>query len=277
MTATLIAPDGTSHVVFGRRGATTATGKGAGSDLAGPYEFSDQATLDFWAAVGSPVPAGHYRTVEAGGAGATGAQTLMNPVFANRGGNGTWTLRFVDGWQGDTGTVSAASLTLTPVPFTSATPSTLGAIPDGPSNTCMTNGPPRIVEFPVSGKVGPVVSVAVSASLTHAFVGDVTATLVAPNGTTSHVLFGYTGATFQGSFGDDSDLSGIYTFLDASLGNWWTAAAAVSSVTPIPSGELPHARRSGIRRDRRIDLDEPGVRGHRAQRHMAPATDGRLQ
>lgn len=119
----LIAPDGvTEHVIFSRTGATTATGCGDSSDVAGPYTFSDGATVPpsggWWEAAtatgsSSPIPSGTYRATAPGGAGATNPAppTEITPAFAGLANpNGTWTLRFRDFGGGDTGTVSAATL-----------------------------------------------------------------------------------------------------------------------------------------------------------------------
>jgi len=118
--AVLIAPNGTNFVIFGQTGLTTATGFGDSSDLAGPYSFNDAATGNWWAEAqartgSEALTAGSYRTSQLGGSGSTGAVTNLNPAFASiPTSNGTWTLRFTDHCSGDTGTVSAASLTLTP-------------------------------------------------------------------------------------------------------------------------------------------------------------------
>jgi subtilisin-like proprotein convertase family protein len=115
----LIAPNGTSFVVFSRTGATTTPGAGDSSDAAGPYTFADDAAGNWWtaaAAAGAAVaiPAGSYRTSQEGGlVGSTGTQTNLTAAFAGvTNPNGTWTLRFLDGCSVDTGTVSAVSLGL---------------------------------------------------------------------------------------------------------------------------------------------------------------------
>jgi hypothetical protein len=58
------------------------------------------------------VPPGAYRTAALGGAGATNAVTDMSAAFASAPANGTWTLRITDGCTGDTGAITAASLTI---------------------------------------------------------------------------------------------------------------------------------------------------------------------
>lgn len=123
--AVLIAPNGASHTVFGRTLATTATSCGDATDLTGPYAFSDSAAAPpnggWWQTsniLGTTVPmtVGTYRTTGIGGAGATIPMppTNMNPAFTGvANANGTWTLRLSDHGGGDTGAVSAATLTVT--------------------------------------------------------------------------------------------------------------------------------------------------------------------
>lgn len=114
VTATLIAPNGTQFAVYGRRGSTTPTGCGSGNDLAGPYNFKDTAAATNWFSVaGNPTPAGDYRSTTVGGTATSGAVTSITPAFAGVADpNGTWTLRVNDSGGGDTGAVSAASLTV---------------------------------------------------------------------------------------------------------------------------------------------------------------------
>lgn len=132
MTATLISPDGTQHVLFGRALAIIVPGGpewGDDSDIVGPYTFSDAGPGDWWAtalATGSgaspgetvipanAMPSGTYRTSQKGGTPtATGAITAMNPVFANREANGTWYIRIKDSCAYGAGTATAASLSVT--------------------------------------------------------------------------------------------------------------------------------------------------------------------
>jgi hypothetical protein len=122
--ATLIAPNGASHTIFGRVGATTEAAVGDSSDLNGTYSFSDGASSPpsggWWqaataAGMNETIANGEYRTTNSGGAGATNPMppTDMNPAFAGvTDANGTWTLRLTDGCSGDTGAVSAAVLTV---------------------------------------------------------------------------------------------------------------------------------------------------------------------
>ncbi|MBK9063696.1 MAG: proprotein convertase P-domain-containing protein [Acidobacteria bacterium] len=120
---TLIAPNGANLLLFARTGATTATGVGDSSDLAGANTlvFVDTATTNWWTAAATAtaavaMPADNYRTTAAGGAGQVNPApvTSLNTAFAGVSNvNGTWTLRFRDGASSDTGSVTAASLTLT--------------------------------------------------------------------------------------------------------------------------------------------------------------------
>jgi hypothetical protein len=110
---TLIAPNGKRHLIFARTGATTAGGAGYGSDLDGEYEFFSSGN-DWWTSAqnNSPIPQNLYQTVVSGGAGvsAPASGTNMNAAFAGTPASGRWILRFEDGYEGDTGSVSAAHL-----------------------------------------------------------------------------------------------------------------------------------------------------------------------
>lgn len=120
LVVTLIAPNGTTHSIFGRTGATTATGFGNGNNLIASalYTFNNTAANNWWtvAIANTNVPAGSYRTSNSGGAGATNPMpnTDINAAFSGiPTSNGTWTLRFTDGCSADTGAIASANLTLT--------------------------------------------------------------------------------------------------------------------------------------------------------------------
>jgi subtilisin-like proprotein convertase family protein len=108
------------HLLFSATGTTsTVVGTCAGSsnDLstANTYTFSDTAAANWWTtAAANPVPTSTNRTVVSGIDGTTNppATTSMNAAFAGTLPNGTWTLRFRDRGAGDTGTVTAANLTI---------------------------------------------------------------------------------------------------------------------------------------------------------------------
>jgi hypothetical protein len=107
-------------VLFSRTG-DLAGGAGDGSDVLGPYTFSDAPTPnDWWAeadahvAVGT-IPAGRYRASTAGGAEGGGAVQPITAAFSGLADpNGIWTLTITDRCFGETGTVSDVDLQLQP-------------------------------------------------------------------------------------------------------------------------------------------------------------------
>jgi subtilisin-like proprotein convertase family protein len=110
---TLISPGGTAQkFIF------TAVGGGGAEDsnLAGPYTFHNGAPAapTFWTAAALPsastIPSGEYRASDAVGVNTDLLASFVGLSTAQI--NGTWTLRFEDFCAGDTGTVSAANLTL---------------------------------------------------------------------------------------------------------------------------------------------------------------------
>ena len=110
----------------------------------------------------------------------------------------------------------------------------LGAIPDSPSGCANPAPTSRDVTFNVTGLPGKVTAVEISANILHTWVGDLSATLIAPGGQ-QHLLFANTGGTPSFTCGDGSDLIGNYTFTDLASGtNWWTVAA--DNVNDIPVG-----------------------------------------
>ncbi len=171
--ARLISPDGTTFVVFGKTGSTTAGGVGDSSDFGGPYNFNDAAAGNWWTAATAaggtvPVPAGDYRTSTRGDVAGAGAQTLITPAFASiPTSNGTWTMTFTDSCPADTGTITAANLTLgggggpgpTPTPTPGATPTpTPGATPTPtPGATPTPSGPDAPVDMNGDGRTDYVV------------------------------------------------------------------------------------------------------------------------
>lgn len=123
--AVLLAPGGTpSMFVVSRVGAVTVGAFGDNSNYLGLYNFTDTATGEnIWnLATGAcdstcAIIPGTYRTTESGGPGQTSPPpvTSLNATFGGltaAQANGTWTLRFRDAASTDTGTVSAANLTI---------------------------------------------------------------------------------------------------------------------------------------------------------------------
>jgi hypothetical protein len=118
---TLIAPNATSFVIYGRTGQTGASA-GDSSDLSGPYNFNDIAAGTNWwtaantAGAAAVIPPGDYRTTQTGPQPVITTSPVTNLTAAFAGvanANGLWTLRFTDNAAGDTGSVSAATLTIT--------------------------------------------------------------------------------------------------------------------------------------------------------------------
>jgi len=117
VTATLIAPDSTSHTLFFRIRKTTPGGTGDSSDFGGNYIFSDAAAGDIWAEAlskdaNTPLDPGSYRTTAEGSA----AFTTMDSVFAGLSTQGAWTLRMADLAGSDTGSLGSWSLSMSAVP-----------------------------------------------------------------------------------------------------------------------------------------------------------------
>ena len=113
--AVLTAPNGDNVQVLGRLGSTTAGGVGSSGDFTGgPYVMTEGGTA---MPTSGNVAAGTYARFSvnpAVGAPATDADTYS--VFTGDDLNGTWHL-FVSDWAGsDTGSVSAASITIVPAP-----------------------------------------------------------------------------------------------------------------------------------------------------------------
>lgn len=114
-----------------------------------------------------------------------------------------------------------------------ADPATLGPIP-APRGCVGLPGPPRDVIFDVRGGALPVASVALEISATHAFVGDLDAELIAPNGL-SAVVFSHTGigAGAAPLWGANVHLDGTYTFSDTARGDWDAAADVTHHDSPV--------------------------------------------
>ena len=117
VTATLIAPNSTSHTLFFRIGKTTPAGAGYSSDFGGTYIFSDAAEGDIWAEAASKnqitaLASGAYRTTDE----LSPVFTTMDSVFAGLSTQGDWTLRMADLAGASTGSLGSWSLSMNAVP-----------------------------------------------------------------------------------------------------------------------------------------------------------------
>jgi hypothetical protein len=110
-----------------------------------------------------------------------------------------------------------------------------------------TPGPVFESDIDVPSGYGPVQTVVMDLVLSHPAVGELSAILVGPDGTT-HPLFAYTG--WNGvdgavvSMGSTTRLSARYVFSDRATTNWWTAASGNTTMPPgsyrtsVPGGTL---------------------------------------
>lgn len=113
-----------------------------------------------------------------------------------------------------------------------------GAIPEatgGPANWAA----PLNITFDVTGVINPIRNITLSISITHTYVGDLEVALFSPNAQNVNVIFSRIGATSMQSFGDNSNLSGTYTFADFATANPWTVATTQACgtdcvITPQP-------------------------------------------
>lgn len=120
-----------------------------------------------------------------------------------------------------------------------------GPIPDGVGNT--TPGTVFESDIDVPSGYGPVQTVVVDLVLSHPAVGELSAILVGPDGTT-HPLFAYTGWSGADgalvSMGYTTRLAGRVVFSDRATTNWWTAAQGNRTMPPasyrtsVPGGTL---------------------------------------
>ncbi len=106
----------TTITLFNRTGATTTTSVGSSSNLNGTYTFVF-AGSNLWNTAGGlgdggNIPGGVYQPFTNALNGSHPEYELAN-VYRNLPGNGTWTLQVDDCDNADTGTVTAATVTIT--------------------------------------------------------------------------------------------------------------------------------------------------------------------
>lgn len=134
----LIAPNGTTHLLFERTGATTGNPFGSSANLVATniYSFVDSHIINWWTAavIDGNIPSTEARTVISGGDGVSNPPpvTELNSSFALVAPNGIWRLRFEDGASGDIGDVTFASLGIT----VGGTTRTVTKIADANDGTC---------------------------------------------------------------------------------------------------------------------------------------------
>lgn len=125
LSALLISPTGVSFPLFGAIGATSARHPGTRQGFSGTYLFVDPGISgnNIWTAASGAlsagtIPPGTYATTPVGGAGATNPPAATGLLAAFSGLttaaqiNGAWLLRVVDRCAGDSGSLTAATLTL---------------------------------------------------------------------------------------------------------------------------------------------------------------------
>ncbi|MEZ5416021.1 MAG: hypothetical protein R2708_01590 [Vicinamibacterales bacterium] len=95
-------------------------------------------------------------------------------------------------------------------PFLGVTNGDLGPIPDGPGPGCGTPGTPRDIRFRPFADAG-VSRVDIALTLRHPAAGQLSATLIAPDGT-SYEVFPRRGVGGPGDCGDVTALDGRYEF-----------------------------------------------------------------
>jgi subtilisin-like proprotein convertase family protein len=117
----LIAPDGTEHLLFEQTGVSTDNSEGFASNLvdSAVYAFSDAASVHWWTATDFPnefdLPSTNARSNRSGDidtAPGLPDVTSMDQAFLGTPMDGTWILRFDDGFVDFTGEVTAAFLSL---------------------------------------------------------------------------------------------------------------------------------------------------------------------
>ena len=225
--ATLQSPSGRNVSLF-----SVYTGSYTNA-LDGTYLFTDRAPsswLPFVPPAPTAVPSGQYRALK-------GTTTIsLDAAFAGDAATGVWYLNVFNCASSSTGLMASARLFIrgTAGVLAQATTGTTGAVPDGPSAAPQTPGPAREVRFVVPPGRGAVARVTVFLDISHTWVGDLAARLIAPTGE-SHVLFGFTGATSAISRGNRADLDGYYLFRDGAATSWWSAALGAGAGT-VPEG-----------------------------------------
>lgn len=114
-----------------------------------------------------------------------------------------------------------------------------GAIPDGTSQSAGSYGAPRVLTAS-STLDEPIVSVNLSLTITHSFVGDVRVILKyqpddGSGATLQTVIMERTGALNADDTGDSTNLGGTYVFVNGAT-TIWESAVTLGSTAAVPSG-----------------------------------------
>lgn len=123
----------------------------------------------------------------------------------------------------------------------------VGPIPDGTAGICGAPSLDLVVSFNAPAFTA-ITDVQVDIDMEHTWLGDLRATLVAPDGD-QHVLFSNTGSVSATGCGDSSDLDGVYEFSDslpATEGNWWDVALTGGASDIIPPGVYRATEPGGV-------------------------------
>ena len=145
-------------------------------------------------------------------------------------------------WSGIYST-NASAQARSSLPKSNATAATfpgtgVGEVPDG-GGGCPQPGAPLTITYEATGLSGAPTGISCSMTFNHSYIGDLSATLYAPDGT-SHILFERTGAIADPAFGDSSDLGATYIFSDNApaqpSGGWWQEAAARTAAEIMTGG-----------------------------------------
>jgi len=209
--------------------------------MAGPYTLTDVAGTNFLTAAsasnGATIPAGVYRTAEAD----ENVSTSLNEAFGGipaSAVNGTWRLRMRDLFEGDIGTISAASITLAPPSIVAAVLPTSRSVraPNGVASafaTIINNGAADATNCRISPRTSvPGAFVYQTTNVQNQLVGspDTPATIAA--GEAQSFFFAFTPSD---TFGP-ADVR-INFVCDQSAGasvTGLTTLALVASTTPVP-------------------------------------------
>ncbi|MBK8466764.1 MAG: VCBS repeat-containing protein [Chloracidobacterium sp.] len=145
-------------------------------------------------------------------------------------------------WSGIYSTTTSAqarsSVPTSNAAFATFPGSGFGDIPDGGAG-CPQPGAPLTIAYEASGLSGVPTGISLSMTLGHPYMGDISATLYAPDGS-SQILFERTGATAATAFGDNTNLGATYIFSDTApaqpSGGWWQEAAARTTAEIMTAG-----------------------------------------